>query len=68
MSTLLLFAAAFWQPGLENPNHFNNYLLLGYGVMGCIALGYIVTLFLRQQNLHKDLQLMDQLLQEDEDS
>jgi hypothetical protein len=51
-----------------DPNNFNNYLVLGYGVMGLIALGYIVTLFLRQRNLQKDLQLMSQLLQEDEEA
>ena len=50
-----------------DPNNFNNYLMLGYAVMGLIALGYVVTLYLRQRNLHKDLQLMDQLLQEDEE-
>ena len=67
MSTLFLFAAAFWQPSIDDPNHFNNYLLLGYGVMGLIALGYIVTLLVRQRNLQKDLQLIEQLLQEDEE-
>ena len=68
MNQFLIFAAALLQPGLENPNQFNNYLMIGYGVMGFIALGYIVTLFVRQHNLHKDLQLMTQLLQEDEEA
>lgn len=64
-----LFSAMFLaQTSGIDPNNFNNYLMLGYGVMGLIALGYIVTLYLRQRNLHKDLQLMDQLLQEDEEA
>ncbi|HRQ38524.1 MAG TPA: hypothetical protein PLD25_11490 [Chloroflexota bacterium] len=51
---------------ISNPNRFNDYLLLGYAVMGLISLGYIVTLVVRQRNLQKDLQLMTQLLQEEE--
>ena len=68
MSALLLYVAPIFQTSLGDPNHFNNFLLMGYGVMGLIALGYVVTLFVRQRNLHKDLQLMTQLLQEDEES
>jgi len=56
-----------FQTEISNPNRFNNYLMLGYGVMGLIALGYIMTLVIRQRNMQKDLQLMDQLLQEDEE-
>ena len=55
------------QTEIGNPNRFNNYLMLGYGVMGLIMLGYVVTLLVRQRNLEKDLQLMGQLLQEDEE-
>ncbi len=68
MSVFLFLLIPFLQTSLGDPNQFNNYLLLGYGVMGLIALGYIITLFVRQRNLHKDLQLMAQLLQEDEES
>ena len=66
MTTTLLTMPGL-QTSLGDPNQFNNYLMLGYGVMGLIALGYIVTLFVRQRNLHKDIQLMSQLLQEDEE-
>lgn len=64
MSVYLFLLMPFAQ---LDPNNFNNYLMLGYGVMGLIALGYVVSLFLRQRNLQKDLQLMSQLLQEDEE-
>ena len=68
MSAILFSAMFLAQTSGIDPNNFNNYLMLGYGIMGLIALGYIVTLYLRQRNLHKDLQLMDQLLQEDEEA
>lgn len=68
MNIALIFAFPLWQSGINNPDQFNNFLMLGYGVMGLIALTYIITLFVRQRNLQKDLQLMHQLLQEDEES
>ncbi|WP_420628706.1 hypothetical protein [Candidatus Leptofilum sp.] len=51
-----------------NPNTFNNYLILGYIVMGVIGLFYIVSLVLRQRNLQQDIQLMERLLQDDEEA
>ena len=56
-----------WQSSI-NPNTFNNYLFLGYMVMGVIGLIYIVTLAVRQRNLKQDIVLMERLLQEDEES
>ncbi len=50
-----------------NPNTFNNFLILGYGVMGVITLVYIASLAARQRNLQQDIQLMQQLLQDDEE-
>lgn len=67
MNSLLALALPLFQTSVGDPNHFNNYLMLGYFVMGLIAGGYVVTLFVRQQNLQKDLELMAQLLQEDEE-
>lgn len=66
MMTMWMSVLPWLQPGISNPNRFNDYLLLGYAVMGLISLGYIVTLVVRQRNLQKDLQLMGQLLQEEE--
>lgn len=65
-----MFAGMFLNIALQssiNPNTFNNYLILGYLVMGVIGLVYIVSLAVRQRNLRQDLQLMDRLL-EDEDA
>ncbi|MCA9944782.1 MAG: hypothetical protein H6656_09500 [Ardenticatenaceae bacterium] len=50
-----------------NPHTFNNYLVLGYGVMGVIGLVYIVSLAVRQRNLRQDIQLMERLLQDEEE-
>lgn len=58
----------FWQTSISDPNSFNGYLILGYAVMGLIGLGYIVSLAARQRNLQKDIQLMQNLLQEDEEN
>ncbi len=63
MAAVWMFVLPWLQIG--NPNRFNDYLLLGYAVMGLISLGYIVTLAVRQRNLQKDLQLMVQLLEEE---
>jgi len=48
-------------------NQFNDFLLLGYAVMGIIGLVYIVSLAVRQRNVQQDIRLMKQLLQEDEE-
>ena len=65
MNTVIL-ASVFNQAAIGDPNQFNNYLILGYTVMGLIGITYVVTLAVRQRNLQKDLQLMHRLL-EDED-
>ena len=66
-----MFASLFLNVALQssvNPNTFNNYLMLGYAVMGTIGLVYIVSLALRQRNLRQDIQLMERLLQDDEEA
>ena len=50
-----------------DPNKFNGYLLLGYGVMWLIVMIYIASLSLRQRNLRRDIELMEQILQEDDE-
>ena len=50
-----------------DPNWFNQYLTMGYVVMGCIVLFYIISLAIRQRNVEQDLKLLQQLLQEDEE-
>jgi len=58
----------FLQSSVGDPNFFNGYLILGYVVMGLIGLVYIASLAIRQRNLQQDVQLMQQILQDDEDS
>ena len=47
-------------------NQFNNYLMLGYFAMWLMGVIYVITLVVRQNNLKKDIQLMQQILQDDE--
>ena len=51
-----------------DPNQFNNYLVLGYVVMLLIGLVYVVSLAARQRNLQQDIRLLQQILQEDEET
>lgn len=60
-------AAVSFQTGVD-ATQFNGYLLLGYGIMGLIALIYIGSLFFRQRNLRRDMELMKQILQEDDEN
>jgi hypothetical protein len=62
-----IFLTAVLQMSTD-PNKFNNYLLLGYGVMWLIGMIYIASLALRQRNVRRDLELMEQILQEDDQS
>ncbi len=64
----LLAVGILWQTAVTDPNKFNQYLILGYAVMGGIALIYIISLAFRQRNIHQDVQLLQNLLQEDEKS
>jgi len=66
MPTVLFFLTVFAQPGIDDPNKFNNFLLLGYGVMWAIALFYILVLANRQRNVKEEVHLLNQLLEEDE--
>ncbi len=47
-------------------NQFNNYLLLGYFGIWLMGVIYVATLAIRQHNLKKDIQLMQQILEDDE--
>ena len=64
MSAWTMVSAAF--QSAVDPNQFNNYLLLGYAVMWLIGMIYIASLVIRQRNLRRDLELMEQILQEDD--
>lgn len=62
--SLWLSAAAALQ-GVD-PNQFNDFLLLGYGAMWLIGMLYVASLAIRQRNLRRDLDLMEEILQEDD--
>ena len=61
-----LFLHLFAQIEIADPNQFNNFLFLAYTVMGIIALGYIISLGVRQRNLRRDIELLKRILQEDD--
>lgn len=50
-----------------DPDRFNGYLLLGYGVMWLVGIIYVITLFSRQRNVRQDLELLQRLLAEEEE-
>lgn len=67
MSNMILWAILL-QAGVTDPNQFNNFLILGYSVMWFIAMIYVASLIIRQRNVQQDLQLMQKILQEDEET
>ena len=66
MSAVFL-AAPFLQISVD-PNQFNGYLILGYIIMWLIAVIYIASLFVRQRNLQQDLKLMEQIIEEEDET
>ncbi len=61
----LVLSLPLFQPQIENPNGFNQYLIGGYVIMSGLCLFYMLYLYMRQRNLQKDIALLAQLLQED---
>jgi hypothetical protein len=70
MLTVSLFLATFLpllaQTQISDPNRFNQFLLLGYGVMWIVAMVYLLNIANRQRNLRQEIALMRRLLEEDE--
>lgn len=62
----ILTLLPFIQTGINNPNQFNDFLILAYFIMGLVGIIYVASLILRQRNLEKDIQLMQQLLEDEE--
>ena len=56
------------QSGMFDPNQFNGYMILGYVVMWLIVMVYILILANRQRNVKDEVELLQQLLKEDEES
>jgi CcmD family protein len=65
MNELILYAIRL-QDAVD-PNLTLNYMLLGYAAMWLIALLYVASLASRQHNLQKEINLLQQLLEEDEE-
>jgi hypothetical protein len=45
----------------EGPAQTTNYMLIGYAVIFGSMLIYVISLYLRQRNLERDLELMKEL-------
>ncbi len=48
----------------EGPAQTTNYMLFGYAVIFGVMLLYVLSLYLRQRNLERDLELMQDLEKE----
>ncbi|HSH03326.1 MAG TPA: CcmD family protein [Anaerolineae bacterium] len=62
---LILPLIILLQTDIDNPNRFNQYLVLGYFVIWLIGFLYVVSLYNRQRNLEQDLELLQQLIDEE---
>lgn len=62
----LQFLTILAQTAIDDPNRFNNFLMLGYFAIWLIGLGYVILLANRQRNVQQDLKLMRRLLEEHE--
>ncbi len=63
----LQFLTILAQTAIDDPNRFNNFLMLGYFAIWLIGLGYVILLANRQRNVQQDLKLMRRLLEEHEE-
>ena len=66
--TLSILTSVLLQATTDIANRFNGYLILGYLAMWLIGALYIYSLVSRQRNIQQDIELLQQLLQEDEQS
>jgi len=66
MLPAIMFLTILLQTSAQNANRFNDFLLLGYGVMWLVAVVYLLNLANKQRNLRQDIHLMRRLLEEDE--
>jgi len=66
MLTLTIFLSILAQTPIDDPNRFNQYLLLAYAVMWLVAMAYLFNVANKQRNLRQEIRLMRRLLEEDE--
>lgn len=63
---LSLFLSVLLQTPIDDPNRFNQYLLLAYAAMWLVAMVYLLNVANKQRNLRQEIRLMRRLLEEDE--
>jgi hypothetical protein len=66
--TLIILLNILIQTPIDDPNKFNGYFILAYFVMWVAFMVYLVGLANKQRNTKQDIQLLQQLLQEDEET
>ncbi|MDX1613060.1 MAG: CcmD family protein [Candidatus Promineifilaceae bacterium] len=68
MTELNLLLELLAQTGMDDPNRFNEFLILGYAVMWLTVMVYLAILANRQRNTREEIKLMQRLLEEDEET
>jgi CcmD family protein len=68
MITFTIFLNILFQTGIDDPNKFNNFLILAYVVMWLAVMAYVASIANKQRDIHQDIKLMQQLLKEDEET
>lgn len=66
MLAISMFLSILAQQPIDDPNRFNQYLLLAYAAMWLVATIYLLNIANRQRNLRQEIRLMRRLLEEDE--
>ena len=68
MLPAILYLTILLQTNVDNPNRFNDFLVLAYFVMWLVVVVYLLNLANKQRNLRQDIRLLRRLLEEDEGS
>lgn len=66
MLAISMLLSILAQQPIDDPNRFNQYLLLAYAAMWLVATIYLLNTANRQRNLRQEIRLMRRLLEEDE--
>ena len=65
---MIFLATGLLQTAIEDPNKFNGYLILGYGVMWVIGILYLGYLYNRQRNAREDIHVLQKILRAESDA
>ncbi|MEM7111880.1 MAG: hypothetical protein AAF614_05570 [Chloroflexota bacterium] len=66
ITAVFLLTNILSQIGIDEPNKFNNFLIMGFAIMWIIGVIYVVSLASRQRNVQQDIELMQQILEDEE--